>query len=236
MEGYILLLGFILGFAIAALRDFSSKREKAAKTLTTERKPAVPSTITYYPPRYQGIERVRRRLWELSRARHLSRQGLITAEKGKSLVQNWRKSIVGLTKLADENLTVAKEHLETSDYESAVQSAFTSVENIARALIHCFGGKPDPSSGQEEALRMLSRRFVGDEKIEFENAIDIVAKICHNRIVLGCLSTHNMRISLFDRSQTKRILESASKIVGLFKQILTHYFSTEIPELNEACP
>jgi len=144
------------------------------------------------------------------------------------LVKNWRKSIIGLIRLADKNLKLAKEHTELGEFKAAVEIAYTSVENIARALIHCCGGKPDLCMGQEETLRMLSCRFEGNERIEFEKAIENVAFLEYSK--------RNRHAQHPSRSTTKRILEYASKTVGLFKEIITEYFTTEIPELSEACP
>ena len=108
------------------------------------------------------------------------------------------------------------------------------IENIARALIHCYGGKPDPSSGQEEALKLLSRRLKGVEKIEFENAPHNVARINQNRIVLKSILRHNVQNQLFDETRTRQIVESASKIVRPFTRIIIEHFGEEIPELLSA--
>jgi uncharacterized protein (UPF0332 family) len=140
---------------------------------------------------------------------------------------------VGLIKLADKNLVAAKQNLEMENYEGAIQTASTSVENIARALIHCFGGKPDPESGQEEALKMLSRMFRGEEKDEFEKAIEAIAYINCNKKILECLPA-DIRIQLFNEAKmAAEIVKSASKIVNLFKQMNINIFAAEIPELVE---
>jgi hypothetical protein len=133
-------------------------------------------------------------------------------------------------------LAAAKSYLDLGNYISAVQDASASVENITRALIHCYGGKPDTDPNQEEVLQMLSGRFSGKEKALFEEAVGIVANIGYNKMILKHLSTAETRVWLFGEAQAKQILESASKVVTLFKRIVVGHFAYEIPELSEACP
>jgi HEPN domain-containing protein len=235
-----ILFGIVLGFVIAGLKEFSEKKQyrPQASNGAHGTLPIVPQHIGHDILDYYRERRrlYRRRMLELSGLRGLSGRQQITTERGKSLVEGWRKSVVGLVKLAERNLTVAKECLDLKDYERAVRAASTSVDNIAHALIHCFGEKPVPGSGQEEALRMLSRRFQQDDKIEFEKAISNVACIDQNKKVLNYLSTHNINNQIFNEARTRQIVESASKILGLFKRIMNERFVTEIPELGEACP
>jgi len=154
----------------------------------------------------------------------------------KALLETWRKSVVGLVKLAERNLVLAKQHFGLKRFTRAVDLAATSVENIARALIHCCGEKPDIDSGQEETLRVLIRRFQGEEKSELERAIANVATIHRNKIVLQRLTAQDIEAQLFNEAHTKEIVESASAIVSLFKRIIDDNFATEIPELEEKCP
>ena len=141
--------------------------------------------------------------------------------------------------MAQRNVAIAeKAHFEIRrHYRTAVEVAFTGVENISRALIHCYGGKPDPGPGQEEALRLLSQRLQGDEKTAFDKAIDKVANITKRKMAfpyrVQYVSTNNVQIRPLDEEETKQILESASNVVELFKQIIINNFSTEIPELQK---
>ncbi|NIQ06183.1 MAG: hypothetical protein GWO20_10800, partial [Candidatus Korarchaeota archaeon] len=116
----------------------------------------------------------------------------------KNLVETWRRSVMGLLWLADGNLKSAQRYLKLKDYTNCINAASTSVENIARALIHCFGGKPDPDSGQQEPLKLLVTRLPEDEKAQFEGAIELVAYIDRNKRTLEHLSTNEMRSQLFD--------------------------------------
>ena len=148
----------------------------------------------------------------------------------KILVENWKKSIVGLVRLADRNLRLARQHLTTGDFKAAIQTAGTSVENVTRALIHCCGGKPDTDQGQEEALKLLRGRFEGNEKEELEKAADDVARVD----VAVRTSSQTPQCS---KEDAERALETASRIADLFKRILIDHFATEIPELEEGkCP
>jgi len=240
MAWLTIILGIVLGFVIAGLKEYSEKKpyrpQKTTRLHGTV--PTVPQHTRYDILEYYKERRhlhTRRKL-ELPRLGELSRRQKTTIDKGKSLIENWRKSIVGLVKLADRNLSTARQNLGVGNYRAAVQAASTSTENVARALIHCFGDKPDTESGQEEALRFLSRKFKGNEKTEFERTIDIVAQLSQNKTVLRRLSSHDMPNGLFDEARTRQIVESASKIVTCFKQIMTERFANEIPELSEACP
>jgi hypothetical protein len=74
----------------------------------------------------------------------------------KAMVDNWKQSIIGLIRLADQDLRLAEQQIVTTDFKTAIQTAAISVENIARAFIHCYGGKPDDDLGQQEVLKLLS--------------------------------------------------------------------------------
>lgn len=154
----------------------------------------------------------------------------------KALLKIWRKSVVGLIKLAEKNLASAKQHFDLGHFTIAVDTATTSVENIARALMHCYGEKPDINSGQEEILRMMLCRFHGEEKIELERAVNNIAKIRRDRIVLKQLTVESIEAQQSKEVNAKQALESASAIVDLFKRIIDDYFAAEIPELEEKCP
>jgi len=242
------LLGCILSFFVAILQELSVKQKRltpqnlalknnATSTPTIRRHINNPwSLITHLkPPSYrpieyhgEGVMRRRafsRRPFEPVRMQHIGKRNT------KVLVEKWRKSIIGLVRLAEKNLELARERLELKYHKTAIQAASTSVENIARALIHCYGDKPDDSSGQEEALWMLSRRLEANEKRDFEKAIDTVARIGYNRSALTYLSKHNVQTQLFDETRARQILDSASKIVSLFKNMLIEHFGEEMPAL-----
>ena len=237
---WVFLLGAFLGFVFAGW-----VMESSARTSTARNNRKLPNTVRYPPPNPYGNPppiRVRYPLPNLEtghqRTQRMRELARLTgnSRNGRLLVENWRRSVVGLMKLAEQKLAAAKQHLVVKDYKRAIQAASTSVENITRALIHCFGEKPLPGSGQEEVLRMLAKRFKGDERVEFEKAVDAVKRIDQNRTVLNYLSVRNVYNQLFDRAKTRQIVESTSKIIGLFKRIITERFITEIPELGEVCP
>jgi hypothetical protein len=168
---------------------------------------------------------------------------------GEDLVKNWRISIQGLIRLANSNLSISKQQLQRKQYGLAVQTASTSIENISRALIHCFGGKPNQSPGQEEALRMLTRRFQGSERKKFMKATEIAAIISSENSKLKC-STSNIEYThsyaynqytitcnpTFEEAEAKRILKSACKTFNIFRGIIFRHFAHEIPELAETLP
>lgn len=234
-ETFLLIAGFCLGAAIAVFNYLRRRREPREHTPNPDQSTRI-HPIGYHRElarRYRMIRRMR----EIKRLRQLSSMRRIMKEDGKTLVRNWRNSIMGLIKLADRNLKAAKGHLESKNHRLAVETASTAVENMARALIHCYGGKPDLGPGQEEPLRMLSVRFKGEEKAEFERAIHNITRISHSRIAQRYISRHEVQIQLVDETLAKEILESTSNVVDLFKRILTDHFAAEIPELQyETCP
>jgi DNA-directed RNA polymerase subunit M/transcription elongation factor TFIIS len=175
----------------------------------------VPDLERTFFPIYPAEYYIERSLQQRRRAAQLS-------------VDYWRKSIIGLINLSEKNLRLAIRYMELGDFKAAVQAAYTSTENIARALIHCCGGKPDSSMGQEEALRMLSRRFKGNERIFFKKAIENIAFIEYTKC--------NRQKQHFDKAITNRILKSASKARSLFMRIIIKNFVKEIPQLSERCP
>lgn len=150
-------------------------------------------------------------------------------ERERALVEDWKKSIIGLIKLAEQNLRIAKQYLMLASYKMSVEHATTSIENIARALIHCYGGKPDSDTGQEEALSLLHGRIEKEEMKEFEDAIHQVARV-HTFTLAG---KQDQEIS---EEQAKQTYESALAVANLFKRIMIEHFATEISELGEACP
>jgi len=231
MVSETVLIWCILGFLFVMFREFSSQPKRQTQRMSSVKKEsrvATPQFINHFafgswrprnvrsthsftaPTRFTRYDSEPYH-WRRQIHRRTLYDGVIrpsrplrtTREKGNVIVETWRKSIVGLVELADRNLESARQNLEVRNYEAAVQITSTSVENIARALIHCCGGKPDPGSGQEEALRILSRRFEGEEKNEFEKALDDAACISHNRIVLRYLSTHNVQTQLFDDARSR---------------------------------
>lgn len=148
----------------------------------------------------------------------------------KILVENWKKSIVGLVRLADRNLRLARQHLTTGDFKAAIQTAGTSVENVTRAFIHCCGGKPNTDQGQEEALKLLRGRFEGKEKEELERAADDVARV-------DVAVRTSSQTPLCSKEDAERALKTAARVADVFKRILTDHFATEIPALEEGkCP
>ncbi|MCW4052339.1 MAG: hypothetical protein NWE78_03895 [Candidatus Bathyarchaeota archaeon] len=176
-----------------------------------------------------------RRLEELSRRRLYIRNLPTLVRRSdrdvKSLCMNWRRAIAGLLILADRNLTSGMEKLTLERYEDAIMDTAISVENASRALIYCYGGKPNTCSGQEEPLRMLATRFPESEREDFERAVETVARITQNRTVLKNISPGETKQELFGKRHAKELYKSALEVTSLFKGIIEDNFGTEIPEL-----
>lgn len=177
-----------------------------------------------------------RRLEELSRRHPYIRNlpSLIrrSDRDAKSLYINWRRAIVGLLILADRNLKSGREKLTLEHYEDAIIDTAISVENAARALIYCYGGKPNTCSGQEEPLRMLATRFPESEREDFERAVETVARIAQNRTVLKNLPPGETKQELFSKRHAKELYRSALEVTSLFNGIIEDKFGDEIPELE----
>jgi hypothetical protein len=225
MDWPIILLGFLIG-TIAAFKSVKRDQQRTGQAI---RGPVQVPRVVYPPlpihPRPPAPG--------LALPPQVAGQGVAS----KAWVETWRKSIVGLVRLAQGNLASARRSLETRDCDAAVERGMTSVENISRALIHCYGEKPELQPGQEETLQLLSRRLNGNERTAFEKAIEVMIQLYGSRPVNEHPSTCNIGFPfILTKARTKRIIDSASEIVTLFTQIIHEHFATEIPELLEACP
>jgi hypothetical protein len=144
-------------------------------------------------------------------------------------IEKWKKSIVGLVMLSDHHLRLAKTHHSIANFYLATQSAATAAENISRALIHCYGEKPEIDQGQIEPLQLLSPRLEETERKDLEEAIVEVTYVHVN--------SKNLREEAeFNSGEVLKIVESASKAVNVLKGIIVRHFAAEIPELSIACP
>lgn len=159
---------------------------------------------------------------------------LNSSRKPRMLIEQWKRSIIGLTRLAHQNLNTAREFLKLKNYEGATKAASTSVENIARALIHCYGDKPNPTSGQEEPLKMIAHRLAGDEREEFNEAINSLPNLPHNHAVLKYLPLHNgtNNPNYYNAKQAEEAVQETQKIIKLFRRIMIKHFAIEIPEIQ----
>ncbi|MEM4704490.1 MAG: hypothetical protein QXJ02_05410, partial [Candidatus Bathyarchaeia archaeon] len=155
-----------------------------------------------------------------------------------SLLQNWKSSIAGLIDLAQKNLASADWYLKKGNYDLAVEFAATSTENMSRALLYCYGEKPELRSGQEEALRLLARRrFREAESKSFQMTIEEYYKVYKNNLVSKYLKARKLSATfIFTPNRTALIVQAASNVVTGFDRIICENFETEIPELGERCP
>jgi hypothetical protein len=155
---------------------------------------------------------------------------------GNHLLENWRTSIIGLVQLSERNLQAARSQAAMNNRKAAAELAVTSVENISRALLHCYGEKPEQNPGQEEPLRLLSRRLQGEEKAQFEKAVGETAQLCRERTVQAEIPEKGVEAPSLCEERTQHVLGIATRIVAQFKHIIIENFATEIPELGEWCP
>jgi HEPN domain-containing protein len=248
---WLIIAGVVLLFIANGLKP----RKIPAANNPTRRRRAPPQVdsftygaLAYPPPRYRPPEYY---LWRLhtgipqrhprSIAAELRRRALLNGHlqralgaqtNVKALHQAWRRSIAGLLSLAETHLGSAKRKVRLRFYEEAIDDAATSVENIARAVLYCYGDKPNLSSGQGEPLQILAARLNGPEKITLEKIIENVAVINHNRIALKRLETRELKAKLFDSPSARELIERASSVVNALQQIINDRFRLEIPELT----
>ena len=245
MEWATILLGFILSVIFLKNKAYWSKKKEtmpkmtraATKETTTtittppailNENPRRPSSPSFFPgvPSFLAATPT----WDIAATRAFNQlQRRNEKPREKALVNEWKQSIIGLIRLADQNLRLAEHHIEMTDFKIAIQTAATSVENIARALIHCYGGKPDDDLGQEEVLKLLSWRFDGEEKNEFELAIHKVAEI-------HVCTKNSLQATSSCLKDAQDIISLAHEVNVAFKKILVIHFTQEIPELEDSCP
>lgn len=256
MDGPIIILGILLGLIFAAKEVARYEEWKAAHRSPPQpignpqdSPPQLPTAPPYPQPMSITFRRLNDSVPDILRdaAREAEiRRGISRSlpylhpgsetVNGKNLVENWEKSVLGLIKLADSNLQRAKSQIAMMNYKGAAEAAATSVENVSRALLHCYGEKPDLNSGQEEPLRLVARRLQGEERAQFEKAIGEVVQLCRNKMVEAYFSENGVQGPFLSEAGTKQVLETAMKIVTHFKQLIDVHFGTEIPELSERCP
>jgi uncharacterized protein (UPF0332 family) len=140
--------------------------------------------------------------------------------------------IAQLVKLAEENLRSAELRLKHDDHAESVRTAAIAVENVARALLHCYGEKPNPYSGQGEALRILATRFSELRRPEFGEIVDEVIRINVNREVLRNLPKNEVRKDIFDRTHASQTIGAAKIVISAIKKRIVNEFKDEIPEMQ----
>jgi HEPN domain-containing protein len=238
MATQLLLIGFLLGLSVAIYRSADSiekqklSRSKNKRTHTVD---ADPPSLTVTSPfnseayhQYPLREAFRWRPYVWSGANVRDR-----SQKGGNLVDNWQKSIIGLVELSKRNLESANVELKAKNYAGSVRTASASVENISRALIHCFGGKPDLCSSQTEALKLLVSRFSLEEKRDFEEVIDNVTVIFQFKETLKNTARKGIFAHSLNREEARHILRLSSSVIRHFQRILVKEFGEEIPLLTK---
>lgn len=256
MDAIVLIIGILVGLTLVARKICLHEEQKAPQRPMTQprgifrRTPSQLPTATTYPSTspfrglddsVAGILRAAAREADILQGaprpippRHC--QAGNDAVDVKKFLENWRRSIVGLVRLAESNLLAARTQAAMMNHKATAELSVTSVENVSRALLHCYGEKPDQSAGQEEPLRLLTRRFQGEEKARFEKMIGEAAQLYRNKIIQAYLSEKGIRAPLLSGDRTQQILETATRIVAQFRQIIDEHFATEIPEFGEGCP
>lgn len=117
------------------------------------------------------------------------------------IATEWRRAVGNLIRDATLQMTEAKKQLVLLDTINAVLAASMAVEKMARALLHCYGIKPEPSYGQAEALRLLQAIAKENQNQNVQKSIDFVEKITALRTSAGAL----------DHSRATQILKEATK-------------------------
>ncbi len=155
----------------------------------------------------------------------------------QTMLKTWRGSVLKLIKLAHRNSFLAQQLLQKGECWFAMNAAVTSMENMSRALLHCFGEMPEPNSGQDEALRLLARRLSAGEKQEFQKIIDESRKLREKAAAQNLLRQQQpFPRPIPTRSTVTPIILSSTEIIKAIRQIINRHFTSEIPELLADCP
>ena len=146
MELPVVMLGVILGL-VWFLVDQELKQRKQRAVTTSQSVPTpTPMPFNGVPERSVYPTHLPRMIPPVQPVSTLPPNAQPREERisGPRMLQTWRSSVVGLVKLAQRNIDSALDNLKSSNFEAALEAATTSVENISRALLHCYGEKPDP--------------------------------------------------------------------------------------------
>ncbi len=239
MDLRILLLGIFFGLSAAVYLSLNSK-EKQRPSGSERRRPPIlipnPPSIPIVPPQHnfdhpriyppRDVFRPRQPVWTSAFRRNNNRRRIF-------LVDNWQRSIMGLVELSKRNLEFAKKEFLINNCAGTIRLASASVENISRALIHCYGGKPDVHSGQIEALRLLLQRFTLEEKIQIEEIIGNMDLVYRYKKALKKATKNNFTICSVKKEYAKQVLELSTNIVKYFRSMLIDKFGDEIPLLKK---
>ena len=202
-------------------------RRIATRATFTNRPRGLPNDLySFHPTRIAPADNT----WEIAASEAFNQlHSMNRKPRERSIVDEWKQSIIGLIRLSDQNINLAKANVTLSDFKSAIQTAGTSIENITRALLHCYGVKPDDDLGQEEALKLLFLRFSGKERDTFEAVTRQVATI-------HALVQDSFHKTNFTENDAQETIGQANMVSADIKQMMISHFTTEIPELEDRCP
>lgn len=145
------------------------------------------------------------------------------------MATTWKRAVNNLLLDATIRIGDAQRLLQSGDVVEAVLFASLSVEKIARALLHCYGIKPNTSYGQAEGLRLLHAVVKESLDEDFQKSIETVEEITAAKTSLDLMRSNNATQTRFiDQTTAKHICHEATKTATLYKKIIDEKFAKEL--------
>jgi len=146
-----------------------------------------------------------------------------------NMVTTWKRAVNNLLQDASIRVDDAQRLLQSGDITEAVLFASLSVEKISRALLHCYGIRPNTSYGQAEGLRLLLAIDKESLNEDFQKSIAAIEEITTAKTSLDLMRSNNTDQTRFiDQPTAKHICHEATKIVTLYKKIIEKKFAQEL--------
>ena len=99
---------------------------------------------------------------------------------------------------------------------------------MARALLHCYGIRPEQNYGQAEALRLLQAIAKESQNERFQEKITIVEKITAEKASMERRLRSQTATDFLDKTAAEQMLSEAANVIQFYKQIIQEKFATEL--------
>lgn len=239
-------MAFCIGVAwaahqvVKATKDLETTHAKLQQDLRPQFRPSVMTTTHTAPPLTTRTATIRPLPREPVQVRFdeqlLQRlQGTSKPVYDKIAMLKWARSIITLIRQAEFEINDAQLQLKTEDYRSATSAVTAALEYMTKAVLYCFGEKPDAVVGELEPLKLVSLRLKEQERLKFDECIEQISRIYMIEEELEN-QTNQETETLLNTKNAPCLVDSAAKIVKAFRETLAEHFGAEIPELYETCP
>lgn len=140
----------------------------------------------------------------------------------------WRSAVNNLVQSATIHMSEAKRWLQLNNTGAAVLAACMGVEKMARALLHCYGIRPEQNYGQAEALRLLQAIAKENQNERFQEKIGLVEKITAAKASMELRLRSQTATDFPDKTAAEQMFSEAANIIQFYKQIIQEKFATEL--------